>query len=271
MQFLSWVQQVIRINQGSGKSTFCSTILNHGTTINRYFHLFNLDPAATSFPVQAPSINITDLISLQDAMEQLDYGPNGGLIFCLEYLLENIDWLKDQLDDYSDDYLIIDCPGQIELYTHFPIMKRLTNVLENLGYRICGAYLLDSQFIMDKSKYFSGVLSAMSAMIQLEIPHINVMSKMDLLPKDVEIDEFLDPHSNMITSTEPDNKFTLLNRAISRLVDEYNMVSFVPLNIKEEDSVEYLLSCIDNAIQYGEDLEVKELKDGQGEEEAGGD
>lgn len=35
----------------------------------------------------------------------------------------------------------------------------------------------------DKSKFFAGVMSAMSAMINLEIPHINVMSKMDLLPK----------------------------------------------------------------------------------------
>jgi len=37
--------------------------------------------------------------------------------------------------------------------------------------------------VEDKSKFFAGVMSAMSAMINLEIPHINVMSKMDLLPK----------------------------------------------------------------------------------------
>ena len=35
------------------------------------------------------------------------------------------------------------------------------------------------------------------------------------------------------------------------------MVSFIPLNITDEDSVEYVLSTIDNAIQYGEDLEPK--------------
>jgi hypothetical protein len=39
------------------------------------------------------------------------------------------------------------------------------------------------------------------------------------------------------------------------------MVSFIPLNIKEEDSVEILLAHIDNAIQYGEDLEPKAPKD----------
>lgn len=49
---------------------------------------------------------------------------------------------------------------------------------------ICGVYCLESQFIEDKSKYFSGVLSAMSAMVNLEIPHINVMTKMDLIEGD---------------------------------------------------------------------------------------
>lgn len=39
------------------------------------------------------------------------------------------------------------------------------------------------------------------------------------------------------------------------------MVSFIPLNITDEDSVEYVLSTIDNAIQYGEDLEPKVKKE----------
>jgi GTPase SAR1 family protein len=60
-------------------------------------------------------------------------------------------------------------------------MKSICNILENMGYRVCVVYLLESQFIEDRAKFFSGVLSAMSAMIQLELPHINVLSKMDLL------------------------------------------------------------------------------------------
>ena len=48
---------------------------------------------------------------------------------------------------------------------------------------MCGVFLIDSHFVVDCSKFFAGVLTALSAMIQLEIPHINVMSKMDLLNK----------------------------------------------------------------------------------------
>lgn len=56
----------------------------------------------------------TDLISLEDAMEELELGPNGGLVYCMEYLLDNLDWLKDELDKFDEDeYIIFDCPGQV--------------------------------------------------------------------------------------------------------------------------------------------------------------
>lgn len=100
------------------------------------------------------------------------------------FLLNNIDWLEEEIGNYDDDYLIIDCPGQIELYTHFPIMRRVCECLSRLNMAICGVYCLESQFIEDKSKFFAGVLSAMSAMVNLEIPHVNVMTKMDLVEGD---------------------------------------------------------------------------------------
>ena len=56
--------------------------------------------------------------------------PNGGLIYALEYLVENLDWLDDKLGDFEDDSLIIDCPGQIELYTHSSIMKQIVTFLQ---------------------------------------------------------------------------------------------------------------------------------------------
>ena len=70
---------------GSGKSTFCSSALTHLQTRNRTSHLFNLDPAADSQSFEyEPSIDIRDLVSLDDVMSELGYGPNGGLVYCFE-------------------------------------------------------------------------------------------------------------------------------------------------------------------------------------------
>ncbi|TPX61731.1 hypothetical protein CcCBS67573_g08906 [Chytriomyces confervae] len=258
--------QLVMGPAGSGKSTFCSTIVTHCQSINRSVHLVNLDPAAEHFEYK-PSIDIRDLITLEDVVSELQYGPNGGLVYCLEYLCNNMDWLEDQINSFEDDYLIIDCPGQIELYTHFPIMRQIVASLDKMGYRTCGVYLLDSQFVQDVSKFFSGVMSAMSAMVQLEVPHINVLSKMDLLgdkAESFELERYFNPDPTLLmedANKETSPKLHALNRALVQLIEEFNMVSFIPLNIQDEDSVGLVLSHIDNAIQYGEDVEPKEPKD----------
>jgi len=73
--------------------------------------------------------------------------------------------------------------GQIELYTHIPVMRQFVDHLQNLNFRVCGVFIVDAQFMIEASKFVSGVMSALSAMVTLEIPHVNVMSKIDLLSK----------------------------------------------------------------------------------------
>ena len=55
--------------------------------------------------------------------EELRFGPNGALLFCMQYLMENSDWLKEELGENEDDYILFDCPGQIELYTHMNTIR----------------------------------------------------------------------------------------------------------------------------------------------------
>ena len=46
-------------------------------------------------------------------MEEHSLGPNGGLVFCMESLLVNINWLIDKLNQLESNYIIFDCPGQV--------------------------------------------------------------------------------------------------------------------------------------------------------------
>ena len=117
-------------------------------------------------------------------MDELKLGPNGSLVYCMEYLLQNMDWLQEKLDEYDDDeYLIIDCPGQIELYTHIPVMNKIIDQLRTWGYgdNMVSVFIVDATFITDPSKFISGSLLAFSAMIAMQLPHVNVLSKCDLV------------------------------------------------------------------------------------------
>jgi len=70
---------------GAGKTTFTASFINHLRLSKRTAHLVNLDPAAApgSFEFE-PAIDIRDLVNLDDVMSELEYGPNGGLVYCFE-------------------------------------------------------------------------------------------------------------------------------------------------------------------------------------------
>ena len=217
--------QIVIGPAGSGKSTYCSTISKHCEATKRNIHIVNLDPAAEHFDYPV-ALDIRDLISLDDVVEELNLGPNGGLLYCIEFLVNNLEWLEENLGDYMDDYVVFDCPGQIELYTHFPYMRQLVDYLSQLQYRLCAVYIMDSQFIDDSAKFFSGTLSAMSAMINLELPHINVLSKVDLLKQSgrsrkKRLERFLEVDPSLMLNDakrNTSNRFHSLNEAIVSLV-----------------------------------------------------
>ncbi|CUM46699.1 GPN-loop GTPase 3 [Debaryomyces fabryi] len=253
---------------GVGKSTFCNSIITHMQSIGRRAHIVNLDPAAEPSEYEF-TIDIRDLISLQDVMEEMELGPNGALIYCFEFLLNNLDWLDEEIGDYNDEYLIFDCPGQIELYTHIPVLPTIVRHLQSqLNFNLCATYLLEAPFVIDRSKFFSGALSAMSAMILLELPHINILSKVDLIKNEVskkELKKFLNPDPLLLNASldnESNPKFAKLNKAIANLVDDFGMVQFLPLDCnKDSDSVATILSYIDDVTQWSESQEPKEPVD----------
>lgn len=50
----------------------------------------NLDPAAEEFEYE-PDVDIKDLICLEDVMDEMGLGPNGGLMACFEYVYFLVD------------------------------------------------------------------------------------------------------------------------------------------------------------------------------------
>jgi len=248
-------------------------MVKHCEAVKRRVAVVNLDPAAEVFDYE-PVIDIRELISLEDAMESMGLGPNGGLVYCLEYLVENMDWFMEKIDDYADDYLIFDCPGQIELYTHLPIMRTVIRNLQRVGYNLCAVYMMDSILITDASRFMAGVLMSLSVMAQLEIPHISVLSKCDLVRNKRALDAFLDPSTDALLAALNDESHEdqrPLNEAMAELIENYSMVSFKPLDVTDEESIGDLLLAIDMCTQYGEDVEPNDPDEGKPDDAAGPD
>ena len=123
-----------------------------------------------------------------------------------------------------------------------------------------------------------------SAMIMLEVPHVNILSKMDLVKGQVgkrELKRFLDPDTTLLdddpteAGMEDDGQgaprdsqqlmrgqsFKRLNKAVAGLIDSFSMVLYLKLDVQNEDSVRSILSYIDDAIQYHESQKPREPND----------
>lgn len=153
--------------------------------------LINLDPAAedSSLPL-TPEIDVRDLVCLEEAMREHGLGPNGGLAYCMDYAAANADWLREKIAEAlskgRDRFLIVDTPGQAELFSPGPHGSSLPSLLSSLSREpphvsLAAVLLLDSHLCTDGGKYLSGLLTALGSMIHLELPQVNVLSKIDNL------------------------------------------------------------------------------------------
>lgn len=181
------------------------------------------------------------------------------MIYCLEYLEKNIDWLLEQLEKIKDKYIIFDCPGQVELYTHHKSMKNIISILEKRDYRLCVVHLVDAHHCTDPSKYISVLLLSLQIMLQLGLPHVNVLSKVDLMESYGKLAFNLDFYTEVqdlhylleqLNSDTFTSKFKKLNEALVDLIEDYSLVGFYTLCIEDKDSVINLVRVIDKANGY---------------------
>lgn len=251
---------------GAGKSTYCETVRAHCEASNerRELRVINLDPAAEELAYEA-AIDIRELVSLEDVMEELGLGPNGGLLYCFDYLEEHLeDWLQRELTDFAEEcYFLIDMPGQIELFTQGSVLRKLTRALAVWDVRCVAVYVLDSHFASDVAKFVSGAMACLSTMTMLELPHVNVLSKVDKIAEEdrEKLEGFLNPDARLLMADLAEGtpeRLGALNNAVANLLDDYAMVSFLPLDVRDEDTVSVVLMHCDEAVQFAENQEPRE-------------
>ncbi|KAI1284955.1 GPN-loop GTPase 2 [Halotydeus destructor] len=276
--------QIVTGPPGSGKTTYCKNIAEVLTSLGRDVRIVNMDPANDISLPYKPSIDISSLIRVEEVMERLGLGPNGGLIYAVEYLDENIDWLFEQIKksvaeqkelavepaggsknlSKKSPYFIFDCPGQIELYTHNESFKNVVNKLTNhkvsgFDLRLAAVYLVDSHYANDAGKFISAVLNSLAAMLHLELPHVNLLSKVDLMSRYGSTQfglnyfcEVLDL-SYLVDQVIDDPllaKYKEMTKKLSDVIENYSLVSFLPLNINDNRSIIRAIRTVDKAIGY---------------------
>ncbi len=201
--------QVVAGPPGAGKTTYCTGMQEYLRLLGRKAWVINLDPAnevpkKRKLPTSSPDNSTVNeeheesntlpydtlldvcesVVNLSSVMKQLGLGPNGGLVYCMEYLEAHVDevveLIRERLED--DFYLIFDLPGQVELYTHgMAVPRLLQKLVKVLDLRLVAVQLIDSHYCTEPANFLSAALLGTTTMLRLELPTVSVLSKVDLL------------------------------------------------------------------------------------------
>jgi len=168
---------------GSGKSLLTSRLCQWYKDNNFFPAIVNLDPAVSNLPYEV-DVDIRNYINVNEIMEEYDLGPNGAIIMANDIIATKINEIQDEIDEINPDYLLIDTPGQIELFAYRASGPFIISNLESENKM--AVFLMDGVLLSNPTNFVSLSLLSISINLRLNIPQINTITKRDLIIEKLE-------------------------------------------------------------------------------------
>jgi GTPase SAR1 family protein len=198
---------------GSGKSELTGFFTRWLSLQGEDAMAVNLDPGAAILPYSA-NVDVRDYIRVEDVMEEFSLGPNGGLMLACDMMVEIVDQLTNDVEDFDPDIALVDTPGQLELFAFRNIGAEIAYGLTEASKGII--YLFDSSFCRDPLNYVMNTFIASAVNSRFLLPQFSVLSKADLLD-DVEIEEISSwSEDTALLEVAINRRLTGLNRLMSQ-------------------------------------------------------
>ncbi|UCD14348.1 MAG: ATP/GTP-binding protein [Thermoplasmatales archaeon] len=241
---------------GSGKSTLSSNFQDWFNLRGLDAIIVNLDPGAENLPYE-PDVDIRDWISLKEVMENYQLGPNGAQIACADMIALNIEDVKKSIESFKSDYIVMDTPGQLELFVFREAGKYTVKFLNPERSIIC--YLLDPSLAKTPSGFVSQLLLSITANFRLNQPQINILSKSDLLSEEDLgiIKKWSDDPDELYGAiiNEEASVYREMNEGILQIIKEFGgCTGIVPTSKKDYFGIDDIYTNIQIQFKGGEDL-----------------
>ena len=241
---------------GSGKSLLTSKISEYYTSNGAFVAILNLDPGVESLPYTC-DIDVRDYVDIVSIMKQYDLGPNGALIMASDLIASKIDDIQDEIGNVNPDYLIIDTPGQIELFAYRssgPFLVENLTTDEKVS-----IFLFDGALLNTPINFVSIALLATSIKLRLNLPTINVLTKTDLIGD--RLKDILKWSTNLSAleqaiSQEADGETYSLTTSILRGLNLSGFAQgLIPVSNVTGKGMDNLESALSRTINLGEEVE----------------
>lgn len=241
---------------GSGKSLLTSKIHEYYTRNGAFTAILNLDPGVISLPY-TPDIDIRDSVDIVSIMKQYDLGPNGALMMANDLIASKLGELQEEADKINPDYLIIDTPGQIELFAYRTSGPYFVNNF--MADQKSVLFLYDGVLVTTAVNFVSMALLATSIRLRMGMPTINVLTKTDLIAD--KISEILRWTTNLKSlenaiSAEADGETYVL---VTNILRSLNLSGFaqglIPVSNATGEGMVNLEGSLSRILNQGEEVE----------------
>jgi len=241
---------------GSGKSLLSANLFDYYTKNGNFVGVLNLDPGVENLPYTC-DVDVRDYVDLVSIMRQYDLGPNGAMIMASDLIASKIDDLQRDVDNVNPDYLIVDTPGQIELFayrTSGPFFVQNFTVEQKAG-----IFLHDGSLVTTPTNFVSMALLASSIKLRLNLPFINVLTKIDLIEDRMR--DILKWSSNLgsledaIAKQSDGESYTLVMNILRSLNFGGFSQGLIPVSNATGDGMINLEAALSRILNLGEEVE----------------
>ena len=239
---------------GSGKSLLTASFSEWLKVGKQKVATVNLDPGVLNLPY-APDIDIRDYINVNSIMREHGLGPNGALVMAADLIAEEAERLGGEIEDLQSDVVIVDTPGQMELFAFRASGPYIANELTKEPKAI--VYLFDAVFSFNPLNYVSNMFLSAAVYNRFFFPQLHVLSKCDLLPPEEAnriVEWSVDPEAlEVVIEEKLSGTRRLLSRemiqAIYRLGLRFHLI---PVSGKTNEGLINLGSALERILAGGE-------------------
>jgi GPN-loop GTPase len=240
---------------GSGKSLLTSRLLQWYEDRKSFPISINLDPGAVSLPYE-PDVDVRDYIDINTLMEKYDLGPNGSLVMASDMIATKLDEIQDEVNSLNPDYILIDTPGQIELFAFRASGPYFVSNLQSDNK--VNLFIYDGMLVSSPINFVSIALLASSVKLRLKIAQVNILTKRDLIVD--KLRSILEWSSSALSlesslDNEKDAEYSLLSKDLVRSMSKGGFhQNVIPVSSMTLNGMVNLSAALARIVSQGEEV-----------------